>query len=564
MSATEASNQDVIEFYASNKSQIGKAQKWLWLSSLFGVLIVVATQKNGTGLSVFTIGFVVLISGGLWLYLRSQMKPGTALVVIEAEGIQSPLFSGGLKQLSWTEIDSVEVKAEQNAKSIEFKLAESVGKIDKRNFWHGRNEGRPTILLSAFDEQAQEKLLSAINFRLKQLRGDGGVPHEFINELTVEREFQAQLTALAPTPWLTYTLIASNALIWLLTVSQGAGLLVAGSEKLLVWGGNAASEVQRGEWWRLLSSTFLHSGVMHVAMNMLGLAAAGITVERIYGQRLFALIYFGSGLSGSALSLHFSAQNAVSVGASGAVFGVTGALLVAVFQHRKTLPKTFSKQTLSSLSFFILYSLMQGFANQGIDNAAHVGGLLGGCFLAFLLPERFNMPHFVETVKRRTIAGFIIIFVATFGVASSAPTAKVDQVGRMNSQAAFVKAVNDFDKAMALLKLELENIKSGKMTELESDNRSRTVHAPVFREVLSEFNKVTIDATDPRLPFFRDMKRMTELLAESLAMESIYLEGNEKPQPADPVRMDLIQQELSEVALRVQKFIERQNKPAAK
>lgn len=521
------------------------------------------TQKGSVGLTVFTIGFSILISGALWLYLRSQMKPGAPLVVIETDWIQSPLFHGDLKRFAWTEIESVAVKTEQNAKFIEFKLAETLGKADKCNFWNGRNEARPIIPLSAFDDTTQEQMLNAIDVRFQKRRDDVGVPREFVNELTVEREFQAQLTALAPILWLTYTLIAINAAIWLVTISQGAGLLVAGADKLLIWGGNAASEVQRGEWWRLLSATFLHSGIMHVTMNMIGLAAAGITVERIYGQRLFALIYLGSGLSGSALSLHFSAQNAVSVGASGAVFGVTGALLVAVFQHRKKLPKTFSRQMISSLSFFILYSLMQGFANQGIDNAAHVGGLLGGCLLAFLLPERFDMPHFVETIKHRAVAGFAIILAATIGVAASAPLAKIDQMGRLNSQTAFAKAANDFDKAIALLKQEQANIKSGKLTELEGDNRSRTAHAPMFREVLAEFNKVTLDATDPRFPLLRDLKRMTELLIESLAMESIHLEGSEKLEPADPVRMAQIQHELGEIALRIQKIIGRQNNPAA-
>lgn len=564
MSEKEAINQDITHFYASSRSPMGKAQKWIWLGTLLSILVIVATRKSGQTPSVFSIGFIVVIAGALWLFIRSQMKPGTPLVSIEADFIESSLFPGRQKHFAWSEIESVTVKAAQNAKMIEFKLVDAAGKVDKRNFWNGRNEARPTILLSAFDEMAQEQMLDTINARLCSQRVDDDIPSAFVNELTVEREFQAQLTALAPVPWLTYTLIVVNCAIWLLTLSQGAGFLAAGADKLLVWGGNAASEVQRGEWWRLLSATFLHSGIMHVVMNMIGLAAAGITVERIYGQRLFALIYLGSGLAGSALSLHFSAQNVVSVGASGAVFGVTGALLVAVFQHRNKLPKTFSKQTISSLSFFILYALMQGFAKQGIDNAAHVGGLLGGCLLAFLLPERFDMPHFVETAKRRAIAGFVIILVATIGIAASAPLAQIDQMGRLNSQAAFVKALNDFDKAMALMKQEQKDLESGKLTQWQSDDRSRTVHAPVFRDVLAEFNKVSFDTKDPRFPLFRDMKRMTELVVESLAMESIHREGSEKPEPADPVRMIQIEVEVGEVALRIQQVIDSTKKSGSK
>ena len=93
---------------------------------------------------------------------------------------------------------------------------------------------------------------------------------------------------------------------------------------------------------------------MHLAMNMLGLVGAGIIVERIYGHRLFALIYLGSGLMGSALSFHFSAQHAGSVGAPGAVFGITGALFVGIFQHRQKLPNASSKHAISSIGIFIV------------------------------------------------------------------------------------------------------------------------------------------------------------------------------------------------------------------
>ena len=83
-----------------------------------------------------------------------------------------------------------------------------------------------------------------------------------------------------------------------------------------------------------------------------------------------ALIYFASGIVGSSLSLYFASQTTVAVGASGAIFGVTGALFVAIFQHRKRLPKSFSKQMITSLSFFITYSIIQSLTKTGIDNHA--------------------------------------------------------------------------------------------------------------------------------------------------------------------------------------------------
>lgn len=339
-------------------------------------------------------------------------------------------------------------------------------------------------------------------------------------------------------------MVAINVLVWGLTVANGAGAVKASAEMLLYWGGNAASEVQGGDWWRLLTATFLHSGAMHLAMNMAGLVGAGITVERIYGHRLFLLIYLGSGLVGSALSLHFSAQQAVSVGASGAVFGVTGALLVGIFQHRRKLPRAFGAQTLGGVGFFIVYSLVQGFAQQGIDNGAHVGGLLGGCLLAFLLPERFAMEHFLRTFRTRAAAGLAVVAAATAGLALTAPPAQLEQRRLFESRPILERAVSGFDAAIKELQVEHEKVQAGVLTERESDERSRTVHAPVFRRLLADLDRIYLAPSDPRGPMIKETRLMTALILESLEMDSVYREGSDKPEPADPLRMAAIEKEL--------------------
>ncbi|MFL6719004.1 MAG: rhomboid family intramembrane serine protease, partial [Burkholderiaceae bacterium] len=87
--------------------------------------------------------------------------------------------------------------------------------------------------------------------------------------------FANRRQALARQPWVSYALVLLNVTVWLLTLASGAALLQAPAEKMLAWGGNAASEVQRGQWWRLLTAVFLHSGLMHLTMNMAGLLCTG-------------------------------------------------------------------------------------------------------------------------------------------------------------------------------------------------------------------------------------------------------------------------------------------------
>ena len=121
---------------------------------------------------------------------------------------------------------------------------------------------------------------------------------------------------------------------------------------------------------------------------------------------------------------------------------------------------------------------------------------------------------------------------------------------------ALEKSVRNFQAAMVTLQREAQDVNTGKMTARESDERSRTVHAPVFRQVVRDFSQVYLLPGDPRETMVKDMKRMAELLQESLAMQSVFKEGSEKPEPADPVRMAAIEKEATEVGKRMVKFAE--------
>lgn len=542
--------------YPSKNSQAGKARKWIWIGLAVGIVPVVAGSRGSMGTMGVTVFLTVLVGVLVDWFLRRQVAGNDPAVILTQEGIESRLFSGKTKKYPWRAIVGITFENTQNARALQLQLNPNQGFPDKRNFWTGTNESRPTIPLGCLEPVAQEKLYEAVSRRIQSYAGEPlTAPQGQSNPLTEEREFQERLKSLAPIPWVTYGLIALNVVIWAMTVTMGATIAKAPAEMLLLWGGNATSEVQRGDWWRLLSATFLHSGLMHIAMNMIGLASAGITVERIYGHRQFILLYLGSGLIGSALSLHFSAQQAVSVGASGAVFGITGALLVGLFQHRKQLPKSFGRQTLGSIGFFIVYSLMQGFAKQGIDNAAHVGGLLGGCLLAYVLPERFDMEHFVRTLKTRMAAGMAIAALGTVALAATAPPASVDQKRLFEGQAAFMRALTGFDTAMRALQEERRNVESKKISERETDERSRTVFAPMLRQVTKDFSLAYLAPSDPRIPLLKETRRMSELLLETLEMESVYPEGKDKPEPADPARMAAIEAETKEVGQRLEKIL---------
>lgn len=363
-------------YYSSKKSHLGKARLSLWLGALLGMAIAAINAKGSTTSLLISLAIWLIIFVPMDSMMRRKLKTDRPQIVLNPNEIESPLFSGKTKKFPWTEIVNVSVKSARNTRVLEFQLCTKPGRSDERNFWTGRHGSRPGISLNSFAPEDQKNLVDTINQCLRDSRAGTGVSHtEIENPFVEEQEFQARLKAFAPVPWVTCLLVASNVTVWLFMLLNGAGFNNTPADKLLVWGGNAASEVQKGEWWRLLTAMFLHSGFIHLFMNMIGLLSIGITVERIYGHRLFTLIYFGSGLIGSALSLNYGAQSVVSVGASGAIFGIAGAMMVGMYQHKDKLPKTIGKQSIGGIAIFIVFTLLNGFTKQGIDNAAHVGGI---------------------------------------------------------------------------------------------------------------------------------------------------------------------------------------------
>ncbi|MCG2576074.1 rhomboid family intramembrane serine protease [Dechloromonas sp. XY25] len=547
------------DFHASSTSYHAKSRRWLWWSAPLSIPYLAYTSKGSPASQLVTAAIVLGVFALIDFFLRRSLGNGKALVILDDQGIRSPLLPGREKQIAWPDIVGMSLTKDPSAKQIQFELAETPERKDRRKFWNGVNEARPALPLASFDAATQAALLQAIQRRLAERASPlAGQASEISRELSQENEFQETLKALAPTPWLTWLLVAGNVAIWLVTLGLGGGLAHSAPDKLLTWGGNAASAVQQGEWWRLLSATFLHSGLMHVAMNMIGLVAAGVSVERIYGQRLYAIIYLGAGLMGSALSLHFSAQKAVSVGASGAVFGVTGALLVAVLQHRDKLPKAFSKQTSSSLGIFIIYALLQGFSKPGIDNAAHIGGLLGGCLLAWVLPEKFDLAHFTLTYRRRAMLAIVLALGGTATVAAFAPHAPIDLKKAMASRENFAQAMDSFNRIVQTIQHEQK-----KFSEKELDERAKTIYVPAFRQTMVQFDQVVLFADDPRQPLLKDMRRTSELMLELLEMPEIAQPGSDKLQPADPARVAAIEAELQEISARVVKLTATLKKSAA-
>jgi rhomboid protease GluP len=227
--------------------------------------------------------------------------------------------------------------------------------------------------------------------------------------------FIDRLRLQTPRSPVTLTLVAANLLVFATMLGFGAGLWHSDNGVQLAWGANFAPATEDGQWWRLGSALFLHFGLLHLGTNMLALTDAGHLVERMFGHLRFALIYVVSGLTGNLLSLAAHGNEAVSGGASGAIFGIYGALLVYLARHRKQLqPREFA-WLFGGAAAFSIFTIVFGLLVAGIDNAAHLGGLLAGMLGGYALMPAVNGSGGHRRLVRAAAAGaWLAVVIALF------------------------------------------------------------------------------------------------------------------------------------------------------
>jgi rhomboid protease GluP len=178
---------------------------------------------------------------------------------------------------------------------------------------------------------------------------------------------------------LTYLLLAAIAAVYVLQILRGDAFTEAYA--------NYGPATLHGQWWRLVTSMFLHGGFVHLLVNAWALYQLAGLFEVWLGPLALLLVYFISGIAGSLASALVT--SGLSVGASGAIFGLLGALIGFLLKHRERLTPQ-AKSLLMQLVGWAVINVIFGFSVKGIDNAAHLGGCAAGFLCGLLLPEP---PH---------------------------------------------------------------------------------------------------------------------------------------------------------------------------
>jgi rhomboid protease GluP len=291
-------------------------------------------------------------------------------------------------------------------------------------------------------------------------------------------------------PIATFTLLVLNFLFFAIEIYAGGANNL---QVLLNLGAAYGPYVRRGEYWRLVMPMFLHGGWLHILGNSYALYILGPILERVYGYGRYAAIYVAAGMGGAYLSMTIS--KSVSVGASGAIFGIAGAMLVTGYVHRDVIPARWGRAFGRGMIPFILLNLAIGFSVHGIDNWGHLGGLTTGALLAFLIaPPRheFAYGEAVETPSQTIVA--LPLAVILFSIAATARHYRtMEAMGRLLAEGERFESSHQYDR------------------EFRSFQQARTL-APRQEQPHEELGRYYLaqNKFDPAIQEFQEAVRLTE------------------------------------------------------
>jgi len=269
-------------------------------------------------------------------------------------------------------------------------------------------------------------------------------------EIAENYEFQQRLMQATPRAFVTPVLVGLNVLVFVAMVATGLSIMNPTVDGLLKWGANFGPYVTQGQWWRLLTATFIHIGIIHIAVNMYILWGVGKFTERLFGNFGFLVLYLLAGIGGSLTSVWWKPFT-VSAGASGAVFGVYGGLLGYLLLQRHTVPGKNLSTMAKSAGTFLVYNLIYSSVSATTDMAAHVGGFVTGFCLGAALAMPLDPAKGTARIARAVIILVVGSALAT-GVAMRLPVVDDLQAEAQRLDALEVRAFKTYNDSLKKVK----------------------------------------------------------------------------------------------------------------
>ncbi len=306
-----------------------------------------------------------------------------------------------------------------------------------------------------------------------------------IEEVVTQKRDELQIKLEAKSPTVAYALIALNAIIWIALNLYSKKSGIAYNEVMFQFGAKDTGQILSGEYWRFIAPVFLHFDIAHIALNCYSLYALSI-VERVFGHAKFLVVYLIAGIMGNIASFLFSAG--LGAGASGAIFGLLGALLYFGLQK----PALFRAYFGANVLVMIFINLVYGFSRSGIDNSAHIGGLIGGFLATGAVSTsdrtKWYLNRFVYIAV--TVAVVVSSLLYGFGNQESKITLKVSEMQKLIEKEQWTEVIEEAQDILELEpKREYNNVRAywglvwgqiytGKLDEAVKNSKKLTEIAP--------------------------------------------------------------------------------------
>lgn len=341
-----------------------------------------------------------------------------------------------------------------------------------------------------------------------------------------------RLRQLTPHIGVTKLLISANILVFIAMLIDGAGFWHSPNGVQLAWGANFGPATQDGQWWRLASAMFLHFGVLHLVLNLWSLWDAGQLVERMYGHFRFACIYFISGLAGNLISLVIQGNLAVSGGASGAIFGIYGALLTFLWRERTAITQHEFRWLFWGALVFSAATIALGFIVPGIDNAAHIGGFLTGILCSIVFAQSITakaIPVKISLLSATImiLAGLLFIF--------NIPAPKY----HWSDELLVRKQLDDFlQQDQSINRSWLEIMHEGQQGDATFEEIAGHIDAAVSDRYEESFEKLSQLPTNPALPSATKLEYLLQYVQQRKDQSKSIAENLRKKSSANALQLD--------------------------
>lgn len=288
------------------------------------------------------------------------------------------------------------------------------------------------------------------------------MPDETITEAEAAqaREFHQGMQTTTPRVFVTPLLIGINLAVFVAMAIKGVSITDPAIDSLIRWGADFGPLTTHGQWWRLITSAFLHIGIIHILMNMYILLMIGMFVERLFGNLGFTVLYLLAGIGGNLVSVAWQPFT-VAAGASGAIFGVYGGLLGFLLMQRHAVPGRSVASLSKNAAIFLGYNLVYGFTKSHVDIAAHLGGFAAGFLVGCALAQPFSAARTSRMMRS------LMVSIAGLAIAAGCAT-RIPVADDMQSEMTHLSAVET--SSLKLFNESLEKVQNGQMDAAAFDD----------------------------------------------------------------------------------------------